>query len=122
MKKIAKLTAALTLSAVILSSFATVVSATTVSQEQELNQTVKVNCTVGSYGQSTNCTAEGTQTGKQSQTVEIEGVKYYIRKDGTRVRVHTPVNTSLDTVALTGIAGTALTAAGAGYLTSRKRK
>lgn len=122
MKKIAKLTAALTLSAVILSSFATVVSATTVSQEQELNQTVKVNCTVGSYGQSTNCTAEGTQTGKQSQTVEIEGVKYYIRKDGTRVRVHTPVNTSLDTVALTGIAATALTAAGAGYLTIKKRK
>ncbi len=122
MKKIAKLAAALTLSAVVLSSFATVVSAETIKQEQELNQNVKVNCTTGAYGQSTTCTAEGSQTGKQIQTVVIDGVKYFVRNDGKRVRVHTPVNTSLDGVAIAGIVATAVTAAGAGFLTIKKTK
>jgi len=121
MKKIAKITAALTLSAVLFSSFATVVSADTVKQEQELNQTVKVNCTTGSYGQNTTCTAEGTQNGKQSQTVEINGVKYFVRNDGTRVRIHTPVNTSVDGVTIAGIVAAAVSTAGAGFLTFKKR-
>ena len=113
MKKIAKIAAALTLSALIFSSFATVVSADTVKQEQEL----KLNCTTGSYGQNSTCTAEG----KQSQIVEINGTKYFVRNDGTRVRVHAPVNTSVDGVTMAGIIATAVTTAGAGFLTFKKR-
>jgi hypothetical protein len=114
MKKIAKIAAALTLSAVLFSSFATAVSADTVKQEQEL----KLNCTAGSYGQSSSCTAEG----KQSQTVEINGIKYFVRNDGTRVRIHTPANTSVDSVALAGIIATAVTTAGIGFVSFKKRQ
>jgi hypothetical protein len=122
MKKLAKLAAAVALSAVVLGSFSTTVSAQTVTQEQELNQSVRVNCTTGAYGQNTTCTAEGSQNGRQSQTVVIDGVRYFVRNDGTRIRVHAPVNTSVDTVTMTGLIATAVSVAGAGLLTLKKRK
>lgn len=122
MKKLTKLAAAVALSAVVLGSFSTSVSAQTVSQGQELNQTVSVNCSTGAYGQNTTCTAEGSQTGRQSQTVVINGVRYFVRVDGTRVRIHTPVNTSVDGLTMAGLVATAVTATGAGLLTLKKRK
>jgi hypothetical protein len=122
MKKITKLAAAVALSAIVLGSFSTAVSAQTVNQNQELSQTVKVNCTTGSYGQNTTCTAEGTQTGKQNQTVTIDGVTYIVRANGSRVRYHKPVNTSMDTMTISGLIAAAVTTAGAGYLTIKKSK
>lgn len=118
MKMIAKIAAAATLSALVFSSFATDVAATTVHQEQELEQ--KVECKAGSYGQSTVC--EVTQKGKQSQTVEIDGVKYYVRNDGKKVRAHVMADTSVNGAALAGIVATAVTAAGAGFITLNKKK
>lgn len=117
MKKIAKIAAALTLSALVFSSFATVVSADTAKQEQELEQ--KVVCESGSYGQSTRC--EVTQKGKQSQTIEVDGVKYFVRNDGKKVRLHTMANTSVNGTALAGIVATAVTAAGAGLLIKKTK-
>jgi len=123
MKKITKLAAAVVLSAFVLGSFTTSVSAITVDQNQELNQSVKVNCTTtGSYGQSTSCSAEGTQNGKQSQTVTVDGVQYFVRTDGSYVQYHRPVNTSVDGMTLAGLIGTAVTSAGAGFLVIKKRQ
>lgn len=122
MKRFAKLAAAVTLSAVVLSGFTTQVGAQTVEQNQELNQTVRVECTTtGSYGQNTNCTAEGTQTGKQNQTVTIDGVTYIVRADGSRVRYHKPANTSVSSLALGGMIAAAVTTAGAGIVISKRK-
>lgn len=122
MKNFAKLAAAVTLSAVVLSGFTTQVGAQTVEQNQELNQTVKVNCTTsGSYGQNTNCTAEGSQTGKQNQKVVIDGVTYIVRADGSKVRYHKPANTSVSTLALSGMIAAALTTAGAGIVIAKRK-
>lgn len=118
MKSIFKLLAALSLTALVLTVFATPVAATTVRQEQELEQ--KVECKTGSYGQSTIC--EVTQKGKQSQVVEIDGVRYFVRNDGRRVRIHTPVNTSINQTAIAGMVASALAATGAGVLLLKKQR
>jgi invasion protein IalB len=120
MKKIAKLAAAVALSAIVLGSFSSSVSAASATQTQELNQNVTVNCTTGSYGQSTTCTADANQYGKQTQT--IDGVTYIVRADGSRVRYHKPVDTSVDGLTLSGIVAAALSSAGAGFLIIKKRK
>jgi hypothetical protein len=122
MKKLAKLAAAVTLSAIVLGSFTNPVGAQTVEQNQELNQTVRVNCTTsGSYNQTTNCTAEGSQTGKQNQRVVLDGVTYIVRADGSRVRYHKPANTSVNTLTISGMIAAAVTTAGAGLLITKKK-
>ena len=122
MKKLAKLAAAVTLSAIVLGSFTNLVGAQTVEQNQELNQTVRVNCTTsGSYGQDTACSAEGTQIGKQSQKLVLDGVTYIVRADGSRVRYHKPANTSVNTLTISGMIAAAVTTAGAGLLITKKK-
>lgn len=121
MKRFAKLAAAVTLSAVVLSGFTTPVGAQTVEQNQELKQTVTVNCTTGSYGQNTTCTAEGTQNGRQNQRVTLDGVTYIVRQDGSYVRYHKPANTSVSSLALGGMIAAAVTTAGAGIVISKRK-
>jgi len=62
--------------------------------EQSQAQKLKIECTTGSYGQSSTCKAEGEQ--KQAQKIVYRNGKFY----------HKPVDTALDTqtaVAASGI-------------------
>lgn len=121
MNKLTKLAAAVTLSAIVLGyAFPTEAFAQTVEQNQELNQTVRVNCTsTGAYGQNINCNAEGTQRGIQHQ--RINGVDCVIIKNKC-IPTHKPVDASVTPMTLAGIITAAAASAGAGFLTIKKRK
>ena len=114
MKNFAKLLVATLAAASLMSAFATQVSADN-TQTQTLEQEVKVNCTTGSYGQNTTCTAEGKQKGTQTQTL----VAY--RKDGTPIKIHKVANTSLPTVATAGLSMIALGSIAAGTVIAKRK-
>ena len=91
------------LSALVLST--STANAQEVKQNQDLDQEFKVVCTVGSYGQNTECTVEGSQSGSQSQSIKT-GNNFVTLPNGTSVRIHTPVDTGLETqtkIAMMGI-------------------
>lgn len=88
--------------------------AATMTQEQELNQQVKVTCKAGAYGQDSNCTAEASQSGKQNQRTEV-----VYRPDGTAIKVHETADAALDTPALVALIGTMATGALAFVIKSR---
>ncbi len=113
MKMFAKTLIAVIAAASLLSAFATPVSAD--SQKQELEQEIKVNCTSGSYGQNTTCTAEGKQKGTQEQTLVV------YRKDGTPVRIHKVVDTSLPTAVTAGMSVLALGSIAAGTVIAKRK-
>lgn len=94
--RVLKTSLAILAAAVALQMSAVGVAAQEMSQEQELNQSVSVDCEAGAYGQSS-CHVDATQSGKQSQRIVY-------RQDGSKVVVHQPVNTALDakTMALIG--------------------
>ena len=83
----------------------------TVEQSAEQDQTLKVECTSGAYGQDSNCKAEGTQSQKLHQIIT------YSKVLGTS-KIHTPVNTSVDPAVMAVVLATGLTGIGAfiGYI------
>ncbi len=112
MKTFGKYIAALLLSVLVFTSFTTVAGADTTGQKQEINQNVKVNCSVGSYGQSTECTAEGTQNAKQ---------EFITRADGIKIRKHKVAATSMNQTVLMAVAVTAIGTMGLGLVSLKKR-
>lgn len=89
-----KLLLSLTLAtALTFSAFVTPVNADTASQELQTSTSTKVECKSGAYGQDLNCTAtaDATASGKQNLVV---------RKDGTVLSAHTPVDAALDAKSL----------------------
>lgn len=86
------------------------------SQELNVNNSVKVNCTTGAYGQSSTCTAEasGSATGKQTQRIVY-------RADGTAIVVHTPVNAGSDLPATAAAVGSLMTGAIAAVIQLKNR-
>lgn len=93
---IVKLMTATTLAAALMVVMTGSALAQSMSQEQELNvnNSVKVNCTTGAYGQSSTCTAEasGSASGKQSQRMD----NVVCRRDGNCVYPHKTANTGAD--------------------------
>ncbi len=93
------------------------------SQEQQLDQNVKVNCTTGAYGQSSTCTAEGTQSGSQSQYLALDKTRKLIcRKDGSCMYAHDTVNAGVDPLTLLASGLTSVGLMTAGFVTLRKSK
>ncbi len=83
-------------------------------QSAEQSQTLKVECTSGAYGQDSNCKAEGTQTQKLHQLIS------YTKVLGAS-KIHTPVDTAVDSRVLLACFATGLIGVGAfaGYLRIR---
>lgn len=92
-------------------SFSTVVSADVAEQKQSAEQSVKVKCTTGSYGQLTNCEATGEQKLNQSQKLDLTGK--------VLGKTHAPVNTALDFGTASAAAMSVVTGAGA-FILKRK--
>ena len=82
------------------------------TQTQKLEQSYEVECTTGSYGQST-CKVKGTNTGEQTQT------QYIRRADGRIIRVHKPVNTGVPAALIGGSA--IVSVVGAGVLLAKRK-
>ncbi len=83
---------------------------------QEQEQKLKVECTTGSYGQSTTCTAEGKQRQEQRQKVLGQQIAYRAQGGGL---YHKPVDTALDAKTSAAIMAIALIGAGA-FVATRK--
>lgn len=109
--KALKIALAAVLATATMFSFSTVVSADTAEQNQSAEQTVKVKCTTGSYGQITNCEATGEQKLDQSQKLDLSGK--------VLGKTHVPVDTALDFGTASAAAMSIVTGAGAFVL---KRK
>lgn len=89
-----KLVLSLTLAtALTLGAIVTPVHADTATQELQTTTSTKVECKSGAYGQDINCTttADASASGKQNLVV---------RKDGTILKGHTPVDAGLDVKSL----------------------
>lgn len=86
-------------------------------QEQELStkSEVKVECTTGAYGQSSNCTAEAKAEANGKQT-QILGDAVVCRADGKCFRTHRVTDTGLDLPTMAVAAGTIVTGAGAALI------
>jgi VCBS repeat-containing protein len=131
---LSKITLATTAAAV-MALTATPVSAQVAEQSQGQSQNVNastnvnLNCnSTGSYGQfsctaSGSSNANGSQSQNQSQRIDLgaSSVRYVYRADGTRVAVHVPANTALDTKAMLAAIGTMMTGA-AGLVTKIKNR
>lgn len=115
-----KIVTAVSLATALTLSMVSSVSAET-SQTQELNtkSEVKVNCTTGAYGQSSNCTAEAKAeaNGKQTQVLGDS----VICRNGQCFRPHRVVDTGLDTVTMAGVTGTVIAGAGAAFALIKTR-
>ena len=72
------------------------VAAQTVSQSQELDQNVNVNCTASAYGQS-NCTVNASQSGRQNQVITLA--------NGQTIAAHQPVSAGVDVRVLASVGG-----------------
>jgi hypothetical protein len=102
-----KLIFATVLAATLMQLVSGVASAQTMSQAQQLDQSVKVTCNVGAYGQNSSCTAEASQSGRQSQRMDAPvSTQVVYLQDGTTLIAHDPVNTGLDYQTLAAALGT----------------
>ncbi len=120
MKKLAK-SSLLSLSLFLAS--ASGVGAQTAAQNQQLDQTIKVNCTTGAYGQSSSCSAEGTQSGSQSQYLSLDNTRRRVcRQDGSCMYVHDPINAGVDPLTLLASGLTSVGLLTAGVVTLRKSR
>lgn len=84
-----KLSLAVGIALLVMGVFATPALANTAEQDQK--QELEVECETGSYGQTTTCTAKGTQ--EQSQKIVYTNTRTVVR-DGRKI--HVPVDTALD--------------------------
>lgn len=118
---IVKLMTATTLAAALMVVMTSSALAQSMSQEQELNvnNSVKVNCTTGAYGQSSTCTAEasGNASGKQSQRMD----NVVCRRDGNCVYPHTTANTGADFGTMAAAATSLISGSVAAVIKLKKR-
>lgn len=84
----------------------------TTDVNQSQSQELKVTCKVGSYGQNTECTAEGKQ--EQSQSVKVLGA--------TTDKTHKVVDTALDLNSVMAASGLMISGVGAFALKRRINK
>lgn len=95
------------------------VQAQDMTQDQTLDQEIKIECETGAYGQTTTCTAEANQRGEQRQS--ILGVNpVVILENGRVIRPHMMVDTGLNTSLVLGASVLALAMAAAAFQISRK--
>lgn len=87
------------------------VHALDVSQEQELEQYVELECETGSYGQTTTCKAKAEQRGEQRQ--DVLGVDQVVLENGTVIYPHVMADTSVSPMVLFAAATITLLGAGA---------
>lgn len=92
-----KLTLAAVAAATMMVGFSAQVAASEQTQDQNLKQTVEVECETGAYGQTSTCRAKGEQEGSQEQSQIV------YRNGRVLGKYHVPANTSNGAVTATAV-------------------